>query len=242
MMRSVLLVFVLCACGESSRVQPSATSEVPFVPPACAAEPLPPCVDDGPFHCAASVGYGFIGALYDTDNRSTASMSIPDPRTICLSGTVAAIDGDEPWVEMVLGVDERGAGGTCIRAVYDARALGATSFAFDLDAVPDTHLVVHAAVVQQAECPEGAYLCVEGGVYTLYTHDRQELALPVAGANRAAFSDFVGDDLTEPLDASRLSLFTLRLTPTLLPVDFNFCVNDLAFLDDAGREVAPPSR
>jgi hypothetical protein len=238
MTRSLPFLLLLSACGESSR---SPLADEPFIPPSCGAEPLTPRPDaDGEFYGSETVGYAFLGALHYQDERSNATLSVPQAGTICLRGTVAA--GQFAYAELILGLDEHSVDGKCRWPLLDARAFGAASLRFSLDEVPDTHLFLTAAVFQRGECPEGEFGCVAGGIYTLLTPDREELLLLHPGVNLAPFADFVGNELSVPLDTSRLSFFTLRLAPTNRALDFAFCLSELAFLDAAGHEVVPSPR
>ncbi len=235
------MLFFLSACGESQN--PTPLAKEPFVPPACALDPEPPCMnEDGILYCPDTTGYPFLGAITSHDERSTAIVSVPEPGTLCLRGTLAPRQqAEEPHAELVLGVSPRGRGGTCILSPFDAQKLGITSLAFTLDQIPATRVLVTAAVIQKTDCLD-PFDCVAGGVYTLFTPDREDLVLGKPGVNLAPFEDFVGNELDVPLDSSRLSLFTVRLVPIDRPLEFGFCVSEVGFLDAAGHPVVPPGR
>ncbi len=242
MMRRAFCSVLLCACGESAQTSPAAPPEEPFVPPACAADPGPRCEDlEGFAYCAGSTGYPFLDAAISSyDAASSATLSVPEPGTLCLRGTLAPAGAQETWAELVLGLSPRGREGNCILAPFDARQLGISRVEFVLDAVPNTRMIVTMAVIQKTDCTD-PFDCVAGGVYTLLSHDREDLVLGRPGLNRAPLEDFVGNDLTVPLDTSRLSLLSLRLVPTDRALDFGFCASDLAFVDADGRRVVPPA-
>jgi hypothetical protein len=244
MTRHLPFLLLLCACGESNHANRSPLADELFIPPECGDEPLAPRVDDdGLFYGQETVGYPFFAAFRSQDEHSSATLSVPQAGTICLRGTLAAFAASQfPYAELALFLEEYSLDGKCRWPLVDARAFGATSLRFSLDEVPDTHLFLTAATFQRAECPESPYGCVVGGTYTLRTHDREDLLLLQPGVNLALFEDFVGDELSVPLDTSRLSIFTLRLAPTNRALDFGFCLSDLAFLDAAGHEVAPRPR
>jgi hypothetical protein len=244
MTRSLAFLLVLSACGESTTASRSPLAVELFIPPDCKPEHQLCSDKDGDFFCPATVGHAFLVALHSQDERSNATISVPEAGTICLRGTIAAFAANQPWpfAELILGLEEHSADGKCTWPLVDARAFGATSLRFSLDEVPDTHLFLTAAVFLRAECPVNPFECVVGGTYTLRTHDREDLLLLQPGVNLAPFEDFVGDELSVPLDTSLLSTFALRLAPTNRALDFGFCLSELAFLDAAGHEVVPPPR
>jgi hypothetical protein len=253
------LVGFLCALGcAPSRAEQATPDAAPFEVPACAAEPEIPCTDTaGEFYCSDTVGFPHIEVLASSDDSaatpeqlaaspesfSTGSLSVPDEGTLCFEGTLAAEKSTGSWAELILSalegnIDENGA---CIRAALDARALGITAVEFDLDQVPDTRLVLDANLVVKPECPD-PWGCLEGGVYTLFTHDRQDMVVLAPGTTRAPLEDFVGQTSPEPFDTRRIALFALRVVAADRPVSFAFCLSALRFLDARGREVILPAR
>lgn len=246
MKRWLLLGLLAAGCGSSEHGVSVSDSGV-FEPPECASASPTECPDDPRFACPESSGYGGIVAIDSHDVSDTedvasteATIHIPAPRTLCYRGTLAANLNQDSYAELNLALDQRGDQGKCVYAVFDAVALGVSAIEFTLADVPLVPLYLTARSIVSGECEDAAF-CV-GESYVWLTPDREEIVELTAGTHRARLADLIGSDSLMPIDRRRISLFSLRLFGIERPVDFDFCVYAVRFLDEAGREVDIPPR
>jgi hypothetical protein len=120
----------------------------------------------------------------------------------------------------------------------DAPAHGITQVRFTLESPPSTGLQVSASNVVRDECPFSSDDCIQSGFYIL-----SEAGTPVnvtePGTYTHPLSNYRPGPGTPPtlaLDTTRLAGFEFQLNPGT----FDFCVSDVALLDNANAPVSPP--
>ena len=209
----------------------------------CSGEPeLIPTQADGSLVSPEDAGLPFIGGAVTFANEgagSSARLSVPELGTLCLSGSL--VDGDDWGAEMVLPVAARANMGKKMVSLFDAGALGIASLKFRLDPPEGGRMTLMADVVTQCDCPDHPFECVVGGRYTL---SNSEHTAPVRFSEPttvvAKLADFLPHDLEEPLEGTdRLAEFLLHLEAPEEPSDYEFCVSEVEFRDEAGNVVVP---
>lgn len=239
MMRWLVLGLLALGCGSSEHGESASDSGV-FQPTECASTNPPDCKDDAALACPETTGYDSITGINSHDSETVATMRVPGPGTLCYQGTLAANLNNDSYAELILALDHRGDAGKCVYSVFDAVALGVSAIEFTLADVPLVQVYLTARSIVSAECEDPSRCTGELNVWL--TPDREEIVELTPGTQRAMLADLIGSDSLMPLDRRRISLFSLRMSGIAKPVDFDFCVSDVRFLDDAGDEVDIPKR
>lgn len=120
----------------------------------------------------------------------------------------------------------------------DAPAFGIAQVRFTLESPPSTGLLVSASHVVRDECPFRSDNCIQSGFYIL-GEAGTPLNVTEPGTYTYPLTNYrpgPGTPPTPALDTTRLAGFEFKLNPGT----FDFCVGDVALLDDAGAPVSPP--
>jgi hypothetical protein len=217
----LLATCALGACGST----PAATPEL--ITPTCSgAPPAPRCLveTDDPASLVRA-------AVLVTDGTSTAKLRWTGSR-FCLSGTADPGDGSGWGALLGLPVVKFDPVAEMIVGPFDARGRGADRVRFTLTNPPASGLVPQIIQLTSASCrtvPD----CLTGFSRVEEVFDPGTVTVPLADYTQA---DTPGATLDTGL------IFGLQFyVPTLpsLQLPYDFCLDDLAFLDAAGREVRP---
>jgi hypothetical protein len=172
-------------------------------------------------------------AVLVTDGTSTAKLRWTGSR-LCVSGTADAANGSGWGVLLVLPVTDFDEATEMIVAPFDARALGADRVRFTLTDPPASGMVPEIVQLTSASCktvPD----CFMSFSRSEAVFDPGTITVPLA--------DYTQADLDHPgttLDPGLISGLQFYV-PTLpgLQLSYDFCLDDIAFIDAAGREVRP---
>jgi len=182
-------------------------------------------------------------AVAITDGVSTATIS-HTPGRFCMSGTLEPPPNN--WGAL-LGLPltratSRNGTPTTIDAPFTASARGITQLQFTVDPPPAAGLGVHLTAVERADCldiPD----CFTAAPFVLGNAGGYEILVEESGLVTAALASFVQPNWGDPALALDPNLITsLQFAPSSLrgvAVPYDFCVRDVRFLDDGGREVLP---
>jgi len=213
-----------CAASDPRNIQATPTCSGPPTDPNCILT-----VDDEPFVRAA------VGV---TDGTSTARVE-HNAGSFCLSGTLDPGPTGTGWgAVLVLAFDERRADGTS--TPLDAAALGIAQIEFTITNPPVTG--VRPAIDQLTSL--GCNLipdCLTS--FLPMDASGNPTTATATGTSRTPFSAFKQPSWGDPeqtFDASLLANVAFTALPLAgAPIDYDFCVRDLAFLDANGDEVSP---
>jgi hypothetical protein len=172
-------------------------------------------------------------AVLVTDGTSTAKLRWTGSR-LCVSGTADAGTGSGWGVVLVLPVTAFDEATEMIVAPFDARALGADRVRFTLSNPPASGLLPQIVQLTSADCKTPPD-CLTAFSSAEEIFDPGTFTVPLA--------DYIHPDADRPgttLDQGLIAALQFYV-PTLpsLPVAYDFCLDDLAFVDAAGREVRP---
>jgi hypothetical protein len=199
----------------------------------------PTCVDPAEARCRIAVtGNSFVqwtGPVTDgvAGGVSTAVVE-HTPGRFCMSGTVDSGPDGSGWgaillVGLATADDSTGA----LVTPLDASALGIAQVRFTVEDPPLTGILPQMAELESASCktvPD-----------CLATFDSTAVINP--GPVTVALGDFAKPDANHPnaiLDPKLIDSLQFYVGPlpgVALPYDF--CIRDLAFLDDSGQEITP---
>jgi hypothetical protein len=237
-----MLALALPACAKARSAAPEGELEPPAPPPFetpdCAASATTvACADDPTVACTGVAGYEFLQAKPGYNDMTTATLTVPEPGKICVSGTLAPV-AEYGSADLVVFLSPRGADATCILEPFDPREHDIAALSFDLDQLPAARMTLTLAVIQTPQCDDW-WQCVDGGIYTWLTPDREEIGQVLPGTTVARLDELVGDDLQEPLAAHWISDFALTLDASPVELPYEFCISNIQLLDAAGNVVLP---
>lgn len=202
--------------------------------PVCMGLPTDPCVlavsEPGFVHSTAVV----------TDGVSTGTVR-HTPGRFCMSGKLDPGPTNMNWGSlMVLALTERTATG--IAAPFGAAARGIAQVKFTVDAAPVAGLAVEFSAVQRADCltiPD----CFTAASFVLMEDGSTMTIVEETGTVTASLSSFKQPSWGDPALAFDMDLISaLHFVPQRLPgvvLDYDFCVENVKFLDAGGHEMAP---
>ena len=156
--------------------------------------------------------------------ETTSTLSYPQLGKLCLSGRVSP----GGWAALAIEFAPKSLDRTTILSAFNAAGRGITQLTFTIDTPPSQGLTPNLHMVTATECPGNYLNCFKSPGFHL-------VSITTPGRVTAAFTDFTPDDLTLPLDTTRLH----ELSFSIASGDFNFCIHDLKFLDANGNEVTP---
>jgi hypothetical protein len=220
------IAFMISACG-SGEPQEQAT-------PVCSGPPTDPCL--------LTIGEpGFVrAAAAVTDGVSTATVR-HRPGRFCMSGKLDPGATNMNWGSvLVLALTERTL--TSIPAPFDAAARDIAQVQFTVDRAPPAGLTVAFGAVQGADClvlpdcfTEAQFFLIENGGASTIIDDPGTVT-----ASLATFAQPSWGDPALPFDRTLIANVQFGMLP--LPgvvLDYDFCVQDVKFLDATGAEVSP---
>ena len=222
----VVGLVILPACGGKGQEEQTT--------PTCVGPPIDACVltvsEPGFVRAAGAV----------TDGVSTAVVR-HTPERFCMSGKLDPGATNMNWGSLlVLGLAERAPMG--IAAPFTAGARGIAKVQFTVDPAPIAGLTVSFSAVQRADCltiPD----CFTAASFFLMDSGTTETVITDSGIVTASLDSFRQPNWGDPTLAFDTNLISgLQLLPQMLPgvvLDYDFCVQDVKFLDAAGSEVSP---
>jgi hypothetical protein len=223
---AVVGLVILPACGGSGQEE----------------QTTPTCVGLPTDSCILTVSEsGFVrGAGVVTDGVSTG-MIRQTPGRFCMSGTLDPGASNMNWGSLlVLPLTERTPTG--IAAPFTAGARGIAQVQFTIDPAPIVGLTVSFTAVQRADCltiPD----CFTSAAFFLMDSGTTETVIDASGIVTASLDSFRQPNWGDPALSFDTNLISsLQLLPQMLPgvvLDYDFCVQDVKFLDAAGSEVSP---
>jgi hypothetical protein len=178
------------------------------------------------------------GNLVVTDGTSTGRIE-HTPNKACMSGTLDAGPTGTGW-GAILGfrLFDRDAAGKLFP--FDGAAVGISQVRFTLENPPITGIM--PGIVQVP-----SLACMTSDCFTTFVQmdaSGQPLNMTAAATVTVPFSAFQQPSWGDPaLMFDPTLLMAVQFTASTLsgvPLDYNFCVRDLAFLDVNGVEVTPP--
>jgi len=184
---------------------------------------------------------GFVRAgTVVTDGVSTGIVR-HTPGRFCMSGTLDPGATNMNWGSLlVLGLTERTPTG--IAAPFAAGARGIAQVQFTVDPAPIAGLTVAFSAVQRADCltiPD----CFTAAAFFLMDSGTTETLIDASGMVTASLDSFRQPNWGDPALSFDTNLISgLQLLPQMLPgvvLDYDFCVQDVKFLDAGGGEVSP---
>lgn len=202
----------------------------------------PVCVGTPTDPCLLTVSEpGFVRATVPvTDGVSTALVR-HTPGRFCMSGKLDPGATDMNWGSvLVLALTERTLTG--IPGPFDAAARGIAQVQFTVDPVPLAGVTVAFGAVQRADClvlPD----CFTATQFFLTEDGSTSTVIEDAGTVTASLDSFAQPswgDPALPFDRSLIANFQfgMQQLPGLVQ-DYDFCVQDVKFLDATGAEVSP---
>jgi hypothetical protein len=247
-MSAVVLLSLGCSKtteGSSDAPPAERPRPAPFEVPPCAAtaQTTADCVDDPTSAlCPGAAGYAFLQPAIWSDPERSATLSVPEPGKVCVSGFLPApLQNEFAEIDLNFFLSRRDETLTCILSPFDASSLDISALQFDLDRVPDTWFVVGMEVIREAQCEQDPAACTKGGIYDWLTPDRQEIvALASPGTIVVPLDELVGDDLPDPIHAHWFSGIVFYAVVGYSSAAVEFCVSNIKFLDSTGQEVIPP--
>jgi hypothetical protein len=157
------------------------------------------------------------------------------PGKFCMSGTVDAGPNGTGWgAFLVLGLTPGTPMNGRTIVPFDAAARGITQIRFTVDSPPSTGVLPQITELESAGCT------IAPDCYS--TFDRSA-AVVEPGPVTMALADDLIPDANHPnttLDPTLLSGLHFSVEPAPgMPLEYRFCIRDLAFLDASGREILP---
>jgi hypothetical protein len=151
-----------------------------------------------------------------------------------MSGTVDSGPSGTGWgAILIVGLADVDGTGLVV-APLDAAALGIAQIRFNVDRPPLSGVLPQLAQLHAADCRQLPD-CVMSFSEATDVFD--------SGPITARLEDFSRSDGTYPnaaLDPALLTMMQFYVGPLPgLPLDYDFCIRDLAFLDAGGREIRP---
>ena len=186
---------------------------------------------------------GFVRAAgVVTDGVSTGTVR-HTPERFCMSGKLDPGDTNMNWGSLlVLPLTERTPTG--IAAPFTAAARGIAQVQFTVDPAPISGLTVGFGTFQRADCltvPD----CLDAAAFFLMDSGSgtTETVIDASGTVTASLDSFRQPNWGDPALSFDTNLIAhIELVPQMLPgvvLDYDFCVQDVKFLDAAGSEVSP---
>lgn len=182
-----------------------------------------------------------VGVL--SDPVTTATLDNPAPGKLCMRGVLAngGNDGANWGAIMGLNFFSWNQDQTAVLGKLDAQSLGIVQVQFTLESPPAIGVGVGLNMVTHTECPESTAYCSEGGRLRLMSGD-SPFAYKTSGVKGplplSAFTQPPWDNSTLALDTSRLySISFIVGTNPGEPLDYDFCISELKWLDAYGTEV-----
>jgi len=202
----------------------------------------PTCVGLPTDSCILTISEpGFVrGAGVVTDGVSTG-MVRHTPGRFCMSGKLDPGATNTNWGSLlILPLTERTPTG--IAAPFTAGARGIAQVQFTVDPAPISGLAVGFSAVQRADCltiPD----CFTAADFILMDSGSTETVIDASGIVTASLDSFRQPNWGDPALSFDTNLIAgLEFPPQMLPgvaFDYDFCVQDVKFLDAAGGEVSP---
>lgn len=214
----VLAGNLLVACGSSNSVQTTATTCTGPEDPSCRLAVDPPSVVRWVAPATDGVSTGVVEQTSDTT---------------CMSGKIDPGSNGAGWGAILILQLAQDDGGSTQVAPFDITARGATQVRFNLSNPPPTGLLPQLVELTSADC-RTAPDCLD--------QFSGPPALATAGSVTVALGDLVTPDAQHATLVSDPTLtvalqFYVRPLPSMA-FDYDFCVQDLQFLDAAGHEVS----
>jgi hypothetical protein len=206
----------------------------------CVGQPTKSCFLDvtepGFVHLAAPV----------TDGVSTAMVRHMPPGRFCMSGRLDPGATNANWgAILILALSEvtRTDGTpTGITAPFPAASRHIAQLQFTLDPVPPAGLGVQFAQVQMANCLD-IPACVTTQPFVLMEDGSTPTVIQTAGTVTASLDSFHQPPWGDPaLPFDKDLIAGVQFQPQVVPnvvLDYDFCVQDVTFLDSAGAAVSP---
>ncbi len=169
-----------------------------------------------------------------TDGTSSAVVRYT-PGKLCMSGTVdSSADGGGWGAILVVGLVDTDATGTLI-APFDAPAFGVSQVRFTVEDPPLQGVLPQVVQITSAACTQISSTCL--------TSFSLDAAVTDPGTVTAQLTDFTDADGTHSNTSLDQTLITSLqfYVPTLpgMATPYDFCLQDLAFLDADGKELRP---
>lgn len=217
----VLASNLFVACGSSDNVEKTAPTCVSPTDPSCRIAVDPPSV----VRWVAPATDGSAGGV------STAVVERMPDKT-CMSGKVDPGPNGTGWGAILIFQLAQDNGGSTETAPFDLNARGVTQVRFNLSNPPPTGLLPQLVELTSADCKTAPdCLASFGGAQTLTTPGSVNVALGDLATADASQAKRVSD----PTITVALQFYVSPLTS--MPFDYDFCIQDLQFLDAAGNEV-----
>ena len=225
---AVVGLVILPACAESGQEEQTTPTCVGVPTPA-----TPPCaltINESSFVRRAGVV---------TDGVSTGRVRHTRGR-FCMSGKLDPGATNMNWGSLlILALTERTPTG--IAAPFTAAARDIAQVQFTVDPAPIAGLTVGFSAVQRADCltiPD----CFTAASFFLMDSGTTETVITDSGIVTAYLDSFRQPNWGDPALSFDTNLITsLQFLPQMLPgvvLDYDFCVQDVKFLDAAGTEVS----
>jgi hypothetical protein len=232
MIRSGALVGIVfhAACGSSSAPEQST--------PICTGQPAQACWIN-----VSEPGF-VTAAVPVTDGVSTAKVR-HTPGRFCMSGELDPGTTNTEYALLVLPLTDATMPGvpTTITAPFSATARGIAQVQFTISSPPAGGLIVAFMELQRADCLDVPG-CLTTAPFTLMQDGSTETMIENAGTVTASLDSFHQPNWGDPaLSFDKDLIVGLQFQVQALPgavVGYDFCVQDVKFLDGSGREVTPP--
>jgi hypothetical protein len=185
---------------------------------------------------------GFVHAAVPVTDGVSTAMVDHTPGKFCMSGHLDPGPTNANWGStMVLSLVE-GDLTNAITAPFSADALGIAQVRFTLDSVPLAGLSVAIPALQRADCltiPD----CLTAASFVLMQDGSTQTVILYPGTVTASLDSFLQPSWGDQTLAFDKNLMVgVQFQPMMLAgvaFDYDFCVQDLTFLDSGGQEVAP---
>jgi len=218
----VLAANLLVACGSSDSVEKTAPTCISPADPSCRIAVEAPSVVRWVAPATDAVSGGVSTAVVERTSDGT-----------CLSGKVDPGPGGTGWGALVIFELARTDDSVTVLAPFDLKAKGVTKVRFNLSNPPSTGVLPQLVELSSADCTTTpGCLSVFDGPPPVTT----------AGSVTLALGDFVtaeAQDTNKVSDPTISTAFQLLVAPSSgTVVDYDFCIQNLQFLDAAGKEVS----
>ena len=203
-------------------------------------------VDDVPYcggrdgEICEPAGFPFVTSAFILDDcttnpgctatATTATLTQPQPGTLCMKGNVPTADG---YAWLGLGVSRWNKGGNHIIEAFNAWERGITGLAFTVDHPPPAGVTMFATSVKQTFCSIPSE-CLYG--WNLTTGSRADVikSFTMTGPVTAPFSSFQRNP-NDVFNTDALAHFMFVVGPGV----YDYCVSDLRFVNASGDPVNP---
>lgn len=220
-------VFLQAACGASGPAE----------------QTTPICKGDPTAACRLTVSEpGFVQATVAVTDGVSTSVVSHTPGRFCMSGKLDPGATNMNWGAL-LGLALAPRAPTGVTGPFRAASRGIAQVRFRIDPAPVAGLTVGFSALQRADClvlPDclaaaAFFLMEEGSPSPTVIEDPGTVTVPLS-----AFHQPDWGDPSLPFDTDLIS--GLEFVPEVLPgvvLDYDFCVQDVTFIDAVGREVSP---